>query len=94
MELMTVPVIMMISYLIAEVFKVVFKKKKEMYDLIPVIVSVVGGVLAVLIHITEPTMISDNIWTSLQIGIVSGASATTTNQIIKKATKKEGETNG
>ena len=36
---------------------------------------------------------ADNIWISLTIGIVSGASATTTNQIVKHVFKKRNEVN-
>ena len=77
--------------MVAEVFKVIFKKKDNMYKLIPILVSMLGGMLGILIFLTNPEMIlnATNIWNALLVGIVSGASATTTNQIIKQMFKKE-----
>ena len=52
--------------------------------------SLGGGLLAVLIYITNKEMIFnvDNIWIALEVGIVSGASSTSANQIIKQMFKK------
>ena len=90
MEFTSVPIIIIICYMIGEIYKVIFKSKESLYKLIPIIVSITGGILGIIIYLTNKEMIfnADNIWTSLTIGIVSGASATTTNQIVKQVLKK------
>ena len=91
MEFSSVPIIIIISYMIGEIYKVIFKGKEDMYKLIPIVVSIIGGILGVLIYITNKEMILDanNIWVAMLIGIVSGASATNANQIIKQLFKNK-----
>lgn len=91
MEFTSVPIIIIICYMIGEIYKVIFKSKENLYKLIPIIVSITGGILGIIIYLTNKEMIfnADNIWTSLTIGIVSGASATTTNQIVKQVFKNK-----
>ena len=91
MEFSSVPIIIIISYMIGEIYKVIFKGKEDMYKLIPIVVSIIGGILGVLIYLTNKEMILDanNIWVAMLIGIVSGASATNANQIIKQLFKNK-----
>lgn len=91
MEFSSIPIIVLICYLIGEVYKFIFRKKKEAYKLIPVILSICGGVLGILIYLTckEMMMNASNLWIALGIGIVSGASSTGTNQMIKQLKKLE-----
>ena len=91
MEFTCVPIIIIICYMVGEIYKVIFKNKKNVYNLIPVIVTITGGILSILIYLTckEIILNADNIWIALEIGLVSGASATTTNQIIKQVFKKQ-----
>lgn len=86
MDYVSVPIIVVCCYLIGEVYKMVFIKKKKAYKLIPVILALLGGLIGVVIYLTNPEMIFDaaNIWVALGIGIVSGASSTGANQIIKQ----------
>ena len=86
MDFVSVPIIVLICYMIGKIYKVLFKNKQELYKLIPIIVAFIGGVLGVLIYITTPEMIFNvnNIWNALLIGIMSGSSATGTNQVIKQ----------
>ena len=86
MEFTCVPIIIIICYMVGEIYKVIFKNNKNVYKLIPIIVTITGGILAILIYLTSKEIIlnADNIWIALEIGLVSGASATTTNQIIKQ----------
>lgn len=94
MNYMSVTIIVLCCYLIGEIYKFVFLKKQEAYKLIPVILSIVGGIIGIIIYFTNPEMIFNaaNIWVALGIGIVSGASATGANQIVKQLFgKKEGE---
>ena len=91
MDYTSVPIIVLCSYIVGEIYKVIFKRKKDAYKLIPILVAIVGGVLGVLIYLTSPEMIFnvDNLWIALGIGIISGFSATGTNQVIKQLFKKE-----
>lgn len=90
MKLISVPLIVVLSYLIGEIYKVIFKKKQDLYKLIPVLVSLMGGVIAIIIYITERSIIDvDNIYDALLIGIISGSSSTGANQIIKNLVDKK-----
>ena len=89
MEFKSVPIIILCCYIVGEIYKTVFKQKEELYKLIPILVSILGGLLGIIIYITTPKILDvDNIYTALGIGIVSGASSTGTNQIIKQILKK------
>ena len=91
MEFTSVPIIVVCCYLMGEIYKVIFKKRPETYKLIPVLVSVSGGVLGILIYLTNKEMImnASNAWIALGIGIISGASSTGTNQVVKQLLSKE-----
>ena len=51
MKLTIVPTIIIICYLIGEIYKVVFKTKKKIYCLLPAIITIIGGVLGVIIYL-------------------------------------------
>lgn len=91
MNFTSVPVIVCGAYIIGEIYKAIFRKRQEAYKLIPVIVSLSGGILGIIVYLTYPEMLFEaaNIWTALEIGLVSGASATGANQIIKQLFFKE-----
>ena len=93
MKFSSVPIIVVCCYLIGEIYKVIWKKRPETYKLIPVIVSISGGILGILIYLTNKEMMmnASNAWIALGIGIISGASSTGTNQIIKQLFDKEKE---
>ena len=93
MEFTSVPIIILICYVIGEVYKYLFKKKKKTYKFIPILLSISGGLLGILIYLTNKEMMmnASNIWVALGIGMVSGASSTGTNQIIKQLFNKEKE---
>ncbi len=93
MQFTSVPIIILCCYILGELYKLVFKKRKSAYQYIPIFLAIIGGILGIIIYLTNKEMIfnSNNIWTALGIGIVSGASSTGTNQIIKQTFKKEGE---
>ncbi len=90
MEFTSIPIIVIICYIIGEIYKVLFKNKQGLYKLIPIILACFGGLLGVLIFLTNPEIMLNvsNAWTALVIGIVSGVSSTGTNQIIKQIFKK------
>lgn len=86
MNFTSVPIIVVCCYIIGEFYKLIFRNKTKAYKFIPILMSVVGGVLGIVIFYTNPEMIFDaeNVWIALGVGIVSGISATGTNQIIKQ----------
>ena len=90
MEFTSIPIIVVICYIIGEIYKVVFRKKKEAKKIIPMVMAIMGGILGILIYQTNPEIIFnvDNICVAIVVGIASGASATGTNQIIKQILNK------
>ena len=81
-------------YLISEIYKVIFKKKSKAYKLIPVLSSLLGALLGCVMYMTNNELINvTNIYDALLIGVISGNSATGTNQIIKQIFKKETKEN-
>lgn len=93
MENTCVPIIIIICYIIGEIYKVVFKNKEKLFCLLPMVVSIIGGIIGIIIFLTNKEMIGfvSNIWRALEIGIISGASSTGANQIIKQIFKLKGE---
>ena len=90
MEFTSIPIIVILCYIIGEIYKVLFKNKQDLYKLIPIVLACFGGLLGILIFLTNPEIMLNvsNAWTALGIGIVSGVSSTGTNQIIKQIFKK------
>jgi len=81
------PVIMVISYLITEIFKTFINKKY-----LPIVAGISGGVLGILSFLLQiDSMPATDIMSALAIGIASGLAATGTNQIIKQLKGKEDE---
>lgn len=95
LDFTSVPIIAVCCYIIGEIYKVLFKNKQEAYKLIPMITASTGGLLGILIYLTNPEIIfhAKNIWVALLMGIVSGASSTGANQMIKQILKKGEEKN-
>ena len=91
MEFTSVPIIVVCCYVIGVIIKFIFRNKQETYKIIPIVVTSIGGLLGCLIYLTNPETIFnvENVWTALLIGMVSGSSATGTNQIIKQMFKEE-----
>ena len=84
-----IPIIVVLTYIACELYKILFQNKKEAYKYIPILTSIIGGLLGSLIYLTHPEMIfnASNIYIAMLIGIISGSSATGTNQIIKQIFK-------
>ena len=86
MELIGIPAIVVISYMITEIFKMFINKKY-----LPIVAGTSGGCLGVLSFVLQiDIMPANDIITALAIGIISGLAATGSNQIIKQI-KKEGK---
>lgn len=85
MELTSMPIIVIICYLIGEIYKILFKNKDELFQFIPIFVSLIGGIIGVIMFFLNPEIINvSNFWVAFVVGVISGASATGTNQIIKQ----------
>ena len=93
MNFTAVPIIVICCYLCGEIYKAIFRNHTNAYRFIPLVTSVLGGILGVVIFLTNPEVILDapNIWIALGMGIVSGASATGANQIIKQIFQQTNE---
>ena len=86
MELIGIPAIVVISYMITETFKMFINKKY-----LPIVAGISGGCLGVLSYVLQiDIMPATDIITALAIGIISGLAATGSNQILKQIKKKEG----
>ena len=87
MDLIGIPAIVVISYMITETFKMFINKKY-----LPIVAGISGGCLGVLSYVLQiDIMPATDIISALAIGIISGLAATGSNQIIKQINKKEGK---
>lgn len=85
MELVVIPTLLIICYLVVEIFKLFVKKK-----FLPVISGVTGAILGIIAYFLIPSLIdSQNILTAIAIGIISGLGATGSNQVFKQLKKEE-----
>ena len=89
MEIVCVPAIVTITYLIVEAYKKwLAKGRKKWLAVIPLIAMVIGGLLGVAMFYVAPQLIiAQNVWWALVVGLCSGLSATGTNQIFKQLKK-------
>lgn len=89
MEFISIPIIVVICYLIGEIYKVIFKEKKEIYKLIPVLLTLMGGVIGIVMHVVDQSYLKvTSIISALEIGLISGSASTGTHQILKQLWKK------
>lgn len=83
-EIITLPVISALCYLIIEGIKVFINKNGKVMKLLPIISALIGAILGVLIHLLEPESItSGNVVEAILIGLISGLGATGSNQLFK-----------
>lgn len=91
-EVSSIPLIMIICYVVIEIIKVIFKKNKVVKKLVPYISIILGGLIGLIIHISDRSYIeSKSIYESILIGLISGGVNLGSNQIINKLFKKEKE---
>ena len=93
MGLNGISIILIICYLFGEVIKKISKDKLNHY--IPLILMLLGGVLGILIFLTNKELLEEitNIYEALIIGLIGGSGSTGTNQVIKQLIKLKGEKN-
>ena len=58
MEFTSIPIIVVICYIIGEIYKVVFRKKKEAKKIIPMVMAIMGEILGILLYQTNLEIIS------------------------------------
>lgn len=84
----SVPVIVLICYLMAEAIKVLFYKNSKVRELLPIISAFIGCVLAIIIFVFVPDLrLFNNVLDAIVVGIISGLGATGSNQIFKQIKK-------
>ena len=89
MEFTSIPVIVLLCYLIGEIYKVLFKSKEDLYKLIPIFVTLFGGLVGLVMHLVEPSFLNVNsIISALEIGLISGSASTGMHQMVKQIWKK------
>ena len=85
MDFNGIPVIVLLCYLIGEIYKVLFKNKEDLYKLIPIFVTLLGGLIGVLMYYVDPEFLKvQSIVSSFEIGLISGAASTGMHQIVKQ----------
>ena len=88
MDCIGIPIIVIISYIAGEIYKAVFKTDNAK-RFIPLFVAIVGGCLGAVIYCTSSAIIAaSSIWDAILVGIISGESATGSNQIVKQLFEK------
>ncbi len=93
MEIISIPVITIICYLLGEFFKLIILRKKKRYKYIPIIVGGIGGALGLMIYFISPELLlnTTNPFVAIAIGIISGLASTGGNELVKQILKKEEE---
>ena len=90
MEFIAIPVIVILCYLIGEIYKVVFKNKEDLYKLIPSFLTLLGGLLGMMLHFIDESYLGvTSMVSALEIGLISGSASTGLHQVIKQLIKKE-----
>jgi hypothetical protein len=89
MEIICVPAIVAVVYVLIEAYKKLIAKGREKWlNFIPLIATVLGGVLGVVLFFVAPqVIIANNVWIALVVGLCSGLSSTGANQIFKQLEK-------
>lgn len=86
-ELIGIPTITVISYVLVEIIKKIINKRY-----LPIVSGIIGGLLGLLMYVLKiEIMPSKDIISSLAIGIISGLASTGTDQIKKQLNKNKGE---
>lgn len=84
------PFIIIVVYIVAEIYKRIFTKKTAYKNWLPIICAVLGGVIGYLIYRFYPQGIvqyADNAIGAIGNGAFSGLAATGCNQIYKQIKK-------
>ena len=90
MELVSIPSIIVMCYVLAQILNVLFNKQTKINKLIPYITSIVGGILGYILFKIDKCSIGNpsNYIYAIVIGMVSGLTATGAMGALKKILKK------
>lgn len=88
-EIVSVPVIATIVYMIMAIYRNLTKDKAGIWtSLIPLWAALLGAILGIVAFFAAPSIIpADNVLLAIVIGMASGLSATGVNQIWKQLAK-------
>ena len=91
MESFAIVGVVIICYVIGEIYKSLVNFKKEKYKYIPVIVMVCGGLIGLICYLVDKSILmnANNVIDAIVIGISSGSVSVSSNQVIKQFIKKE-----
>ena len=88
LEVASVPIIIVATYLLLELYKAIIGNSEKGKNLIPVIAAILGIGFGVLLYFVAPEMnIADNVINAIIVGMVSGLAATGSNQLVKQLQK-------
>jgi len=88
LEVASVPIIIVATYLLLELYKAIIGNSEKGKALIPTIAAILGIGFGVLLYFVAPEMkIADNVVNAIIVGMVSGLAATGSNQVIKQLQK-------
>ena len=91
MELVSIPSIIVMCYILAQILNVLFKKQTKLNKLIPYLTSIVGGLLGYILYKIDKCSIGNpsNFIYAIVIGLISGLIATGADSALRKILKKE-----
>ncbi len=86
MEYIGIPSIVIICYLVGEMFKLLVLKRKNKFKYIPIIVGTLGGILGLLCFFIDSTIVLnvESPIIAVALGIVSGLASTGSYEVITK----------
>lgn len=86
------PGLVIIIYILVEIFKKLFLKTDKSRKHIPLIAAIIGVATSIIIFYISPDIICcNNVLEAIAMGGMSGFAATGCNQLYKKYTKYKGE---
>jgi hypothetical protein len=94
MQVLSVPIIMVLVYIIVELLKNAFNNAERFLNFVPLIAAGMGLLLGIFGFLVSPEQIpTDNVFNAMIMGLFSGLSATGSNQIFKQLGKFKNSNN-
>lgn len=85
LDFCSIPIIAALCFGFIEVLKRTFQYDAKLKNAYPLIAAILGTSLGVIAHVVDPSiMITDSVFTSALAGMISGLSATGSNEIIQR----------
>ena len=91
MELVSIPSIIVMCYVLAQILNVMLQKQTKLHKLIPYITAVFGGLLGYLLYEIDKCSIGNppNVIFAITLGIISGLIATGADGALRKLLKRK-----